>query len=303
MDDHHELKHRYRNYFGVYNRYSVPGFIVLLFGICLLGLGIFDVAWTVTRYGSTCTQNSNYPAMMTCEGNHIFTLVGSSLWGGAMLIIDGVMALWMPHRYIGHSCVFNCYTFLTFINLVGFAPAIVVLNALEISMNNNIFYTYVDNEFTVADPAKFAVVFTIAILGGLEFLLSAGVLLVSCLCPAPKRYRQNFQRPFIDWHPHMPHMPHFPHPNFGKNQPPVNPYGRPMMYNPGMMPRFGPPMANPYGQNMAMPCGPQLSNDPYRFYNAMSGYAMMNEARRPPPHRGYRRRRDDYNDSDYDYDD
>jgi hypothetical protein len=58
--------------------------LLLFFGIAILALGIFDVGWTVSRYGDNCQADSAaYPGL--CAGNHVFVYVGSPLWGGALV--------------------------------------------------------------------------------------------------------------------------------------------------------------------------------------------------------------------------
>lgn len=281
-DDRHEIKHRYRNYFGVYNRYSVPGTILLIWGIAIFGLGVFDMAWTVTYYNpNTCTPDVSNA--YKCTGNHVFSLVGSSLWGGVTITILGVMALWVPHRYVDNSLGFQIFMTLSFVTMIGITPAITVLNAIEIAMNNNVFYIYASNTFVkILDQPKFGVVFTLALLGATAFLVSSLVLLVTCMCPAPKKLRYKYKRPFEGWHPHLPHL-HLPHPHmphFGNNHRHLNPQGRPMMFNPmnRWMPygQVAPPAARPYGIAPVNPYASQFFGDPYRYYNAMNGgYARM----------------------------
>lgn len=260
MEDKHELKHRYRNYFGVFNRYSVPGFVLLLHGIAIFGLGCFDIGWTVSRYDpSSCVPSPGF----TCGGNHVYTLVGSSLWGGALITIDSVLALWIPHCYIANSCMFQFYTALTFVNLITITPAVVVLNVLELALNNNVFYVYTPQTgFFVGDVAKFGVVFAIIILSTLAFLATGLNLLITLVCPAPKKLRGDYKRPFADWH-----LPHFTHRK-------MNPQSRPVMYNPNMTSAMYGGGAGyvqpPIMATQVAPVGAAMY-DPYRYYNALAG--------------------------------
>lgn len=67
-----------------FDKYRVIGMMLLFFGIAILALGIFDVGWTVSRYGDNCqADNAAYPGL--CAGNHVFVYVGSPLWGGALV--------------------------------------------------------------------------------------------------------------------------------------------------------------------------------------------------------------------------
>lgn len=242
--DKRELKYRYRNYFGVFNRYSVPGFLLLLHGIAIFGLGCFDIGWTVSRYDkSICKPSPGY----TCTGNHAYTYAGTSLWGGVLITIDSVLALWVPHCYVPKSCMFQFYVALTFINVLAVTPAVVVINVLELAMNMGVFFDYTPGAgYIVGDTAKFGVVFALTILGSLAFTVTGLNLTIALCCPGPKKLRQDYQRPFAG----------------SMRQSQMNPN---MMYGGGV--GFAQP---PIVASQAYPVGGAMI-DPYRYYNAMAG--------------------------------
>ena len=63
-------------------KFWLGGLGLLFFGVTILLIGLFDLAWTLGRYSTNCQLNE---AM--CTSNHIFTYIASPLWGGIIVSI------------------------------------------------------------------------------------------------------------------------------------------------------------------------------------------------------------------------
>lgn len=71
-----------RTFFGRYDRYTIPSFVLLLFGLTIGGVTIADVAYTAIHYGSNCDATGAPAVLRPCQGNHVYTYIASGIWGG-----------------------------------------------------------------------------------------------------------------------------------------------------------------------------------------------------------------------------
>ena len=74
-----------RTFFGRYDRYTIPGFILLLFGVTVIGLSVADVTYTTLHYGSNCNQTGAPAGLKPCSGQHFYTYIASGIWGGLLV--------------------------------------------------------------------------------------------------------------------------------------------------------------------------------------------------------------------------
>lgn len=57
----------------------------MFFGVSILTLGVFDIGWTTSRYGSSCQPDYSGVYNNLCSGNHVYVYVAAPLWGGALV--------------------------------------------------------------------------------------------------------------------------------------------------------------------------------------------------------------------------
>jgi len=170
-----------------FDKYRVTGFLLMFFGVGILALGIFDVGWTVSRYGNNCFPDP-MNVYQNCMGNHIYVYVGSALWGGAMLIFAAFVALGLHPDKAHHERAHRHFLVLLGIDLVLMTPAIAVLNALEVYNGINIFWMYDGNgNVTAYDSLQFGLPITICLLGGMAFFVILFFAIFMFCCNADYR--------------------------------------------------------------------------------------------------------------------
>ena len=68
-----------------YVRYSIPSWIHIVFGILIFILGVFDLGWTVVKYGSDCIDRIASDDYYECDGTHTYTYVAAPVWGSVFV--------------------------------------------------------------------------------------------------------------------------------------------------------------------------------------------------------------------------
>lgn len=154
-----------------FDKYRVTGFLLMFFGVSILVLGIFDVGWTVSRYGNNCYSDPS-GVYNNCGGNHVYVYVGSSLWGGALLTFAAFMALGIHPDKAHHRSAHRKFLYLLGLDLILITPAIIILNALEVYFGINIFWMYGSNgSITAYDSLQFGLPVACCILSGMAHLV------------------------------------------------------------------------------------------------------------------------------------
>lgn len=151
-----------------FDKYRVTGMLLMIFGVSIFVLGVFDVGWVVSRYGNNCQPD---PAGVydICGGNHIFIYIGTALWGGAMVIFVAFISLGIhPDKASNRTAHRNFVFFLAIIMLL-ILPAIIVLHSLEVSNGYNKYWMYVNGSITGYDLLQIGLPISVAILAGLSF--------------------------------------------------------------------------------------------------------------------------------------
>jgi hypothetical protein len=68
-----------------FDKYRVIGLLLMFFGVSILTLGVFDIGWTTSRYGTSCQPDYSGIYNNLCSGNHVYVYVAAPLWGGALV--------------------------------------------------------------------------------------------------------------------------------------------------------------------------------------------------------------------------
>lgn len=187
--DHNDDRPRKR-----FDKYRVIGMLLLFFGIAILALGIFDVGWTVSRYGDNCqVDNTAYPNL--CTGNHVFVYVGSPLWGGALLICAAFLALSVHPDKAHHRSAHRNFIYFLALHMIVVQPATVVLNVLEVVFGKNIFWMYNSSgQMQIYDNLQVGLPIAIAILAGMA-INAILFFLVFVFCCSEDKGRRSYKGP------------------------------------------------------------------------------------------------------------
>jgi hypothetical protein len=166
------------------------GTILALFGAASLSLGIANVVLTKEAYCNPWMEDANTWCSSTKEP-YIWTWVAPGIWGSVPIFLAGLFGMCLSSHPQGWSRMFALFVF---VSAIVFAPGMTVLSSIECwrgSASEYNFYMHHDgvkqgNIWTPDhdDPyqAKFALPLVIAILGGIEFLMTALVTLQFCCC-------------------------------------------------------------------------------------------------------------------------
>lgn len=167
------------------------GAILALLAAASLSLGIANVVMTKEAYCNPFTKDGPSWCSSTKEP-YIWTWVASGIWGSFPIFLAGLFAMCASSNPMGWSRWFALFIVLS---AVVFAPGMIVLSSIEVwrgSASEYNFYNLNDGvkqgNIQPSDGdnnpyvAKFALPLTIAILGGIEFLLAAWITLQLCCC-------------------------------------------------------------------------------------------------------------------------
>lgn len=165
------------------------GAILALLAAATLSLGIADVVLTMQAY---CTPwNTAKPVWCSTTAEpYIWTWVASGIWGSIPIFLAGIFAMCLgsnPREWT------RCFALLIFLSAIVFAPAMIVLSAIEIWRGGAAQYMFYSmgsgsmmpgNILPASNPyqAKFAIPLVIAILAGIMFLMTGVVTLNLCCC-------------------------------------------------------------------------------------------------------------------------
>lgn len=221
-EPYHYHNHKRRRF----DKYRVIGLLLMFFGISILTLGVFDIGWTTSRYGSSCQPDYSGVYNNLCSGNHVYVYVAAPLWGGALLIIVALLSLAIhpdkQHHYNAH----RRFLILLGINLIIVLPAIIVLNVLEVYYGKNIFWMFDANGSLVEyDALQFALPITIIILAGLAFnvVLFFSVFMYCCgdtTSSQTRNHHANYDRDAADGYRgrHWSHDPYRHQHDYDRNR-------------------------------------------------------------------------------------
>lgn len=177
-----------------YVRYSIPSWIHVVLGILIFILGLFDLGWTVAKYGHDCSDSSDVDDYEECEGTHAYTYVAAPVWGAIFMVLCGVCGIWMSPVKLTYSVwVYYCFLGLSFFTALIMCPVIIVLQILELHFGEGHFY--VDKEGEALDPSdnvKFAMPTILIILAGMELLVALTTLSTACCCPPASMGNEGF---------------------------------------------------------------------------------------------------------------
>jgi len=163
--------------------FRIYGSILALLAAATLALGIADVVLTSLNYCSpprTCSSSSE---------PYIWVWIASGIWGSVPIFLAGLFAMCIGRNPLSWTRIF---ALLVFLSAFVFAPAIVVLSAIEIWRgwsSASTFYTLTGSvgpgtimSSNNSYQAKFGIPLAIAILGGIMFLMTAFVSMCLCCC-------------------------------------------------------------------------------------------------------------------------
>lgn len=168
---------------------KIYGAILALLAAASLSLGIANVVLTKEAYCNPWEEGGSVWCSSTKEP-YIWTWVASGIWASLPIFLAGLFAMCVSANPFAWTRWFALFIFLS---AIVFAPGMIVLSSIETwrgSASEYHFYK-LDNGVKEGNimpdgdnpyQAKFALPLTIAILGGLEFLLTAWVALSFCCC-------------------------------------------------------------------------------------------------------------------------
>lgn len=154
------------------------GIILSLLAAASLALGVADVVLTYQTYmvDQDCRNNGGLAPCFV--NNLVWTWVASGIWASLPIFILGIMAIRLgKRRQPTRSSWFDLFAFIsTFI----FAPAMIVLSALEVFYGSGVYYwTATDGS---DDLAKAIIPIVIAGLGLVELLMTFIAFVQVCCC-------------------------------------------------------------------------------------------------------------------------
>lgn len=168
--------------------FKIFGAILALLAAATLSLGIADVVLTKEAYCSPWTTEAPMYCSMTGEP-YIWTWVASGIWASVPIFFAGLFAMCLssdPARWT------RIFALLIFLSAIVFAPAMIVLSAIELWRGSTSEYSFYTFGSTIGEgtlmpaknpyQAKFAIPLAIAIIGGVIFLMTAVVTLALCCC-------------------------------------------------------------------------------------------------------------------------
>jgi hypothetical protein len=154
------------------------GIILSLLAAASLALGVADVVLTYQTYmvDQKCKDNVSDPP---CDKNNlVWTWVASGIWASLPVFILGIMAIRLGKR--SHPSRSSWFELFAFLSAFVFAPAMIVLSALEVYKGSKIYYwSALDNS---DDLAKAIIPIVIAGLGLVEFLMAFIAFAQLCWC-------------------------------------------------------------------------------------------------------------------------
>jgi len=165
------------------------GAILALLAAATLSLGIADVVLTMQAYCTPWMTGAKYWCTTTGEP-YIWVWVASGIWGSVPIFLAGIFAMCLssnPREWT------RCFALLIFLSAIVFAPAMIVLNAIELWRGGAAQWTFYSmgngtlgagSIMPMNNPyqAKFAIPLVIAILAGIMFLMTGIVTLNLCCC-------------------------------------------------------------------------------------------------------------------------
>lgn len=186
------------------------GIILSLLAAASLALGVADVVLTHQTYmvDRKCADNQNQPE---CDKNNlVWTWVAVGIWASLPIFIFVILAIRLgkSHNPVRSSW----FEMFAFISAFIFAPAMIVLSAIQVYKGHDIYYwNAVDGD---DDLAKAIIPIVIAGLGLVEFLMCFIAIIYVCCCrnnyssTEVVTYRQPAidvgQRTFVETRPAMP---------------------------------------------------------------------------------------------------
>jgi len=155
------------------------GLILCFLSAASLALGVADVVYTYQTYmvSKGCSSNTspNY-----CNPNVlVFTWIASGIWASLPIFIYGLMIL--QHSGAALSRKSTCFELFSFLCAFIFAPAMLVISAIEVWKGVGVFY-WTASQLSSDDTVKAALPIAIAVLGFIEFLMCSIALYYGCCC-------------------------------------------------------------------------------------------------------------------------
>jgi len=153
------------------------GIILSLLAAASLALGVADVVLTYQTYIADMCKDGN--TISKCDQNNLaWTWVASGIWGSLPVFIFGIMAIRLgKSNQPSRSSWFDLFAF---ISAFIFAPAMIVLSALEVYDGATIYYWSAFDGMD--DLAKAIIPIVIAGLGLVEFLMAFIAFAKVCWC-------------------------------------------------------------------------------------------------------------------------
>jgi hypothetical protein len=151
------------------------GWLLTFLAIASLSVAIANTTYTYINYNNswnagTCPTNA--PVINMCLVPFVY--ISSGIWGSVPVFIVGIISL----RIAMASGLLRCFQALVLICALVFAPAMIVINAIEVAAGNMLppYYSIASNGIT-GDITKFVLPLVVAALAAIEFLI---LLLMLC---------------------------------------------------------------------------------------------------------------------------
>lgn len=152
------------------------GIITSLLAAASLALGVADVVLTYQTYMVDKKCNDNQSAAPCDKNNLVWTWVAVGIWASLPIFIFGILAIRLGKRRNPWGSPW--FELLAFLSAFIFAPAMVVLSAMEVSKGKSIYYW--TGWWGSDDLAKAIIPIVIAGLGAIECLLALIAIFYLC---------------------------------------------------------------------------------------------------------------------------
>lgn len=168
--------------------FKTYGAILAIFAAAALSISVANVALTSQAYCDPWTDASPVYCSNTNEP-YVWTWVASGIWASLPIFLSGLFAMALGKNPQAWT---RWFTLLTVLSTIVFAPAMLILSAVEVWRGSASRWNFYKMDSSLAEgniliedspyQAKFALPLVIAILAGIMFVMTGLITLSICCC-------------------------------------------------------------------------------------------------------------------------
>lgn len=166
---------------GAGRTFTMFGFMLVILAAASLAIAVANTVFTYINFEDCPPVPTTAPAIIgTSMCPEDFVYISSGIWGSIPVFILGILTL----RIAKTTGLRQIYTILLLTSALLFTPAMIIINALEIAVGNNVWYTLSGSGIgntaassTTEAPIKFGLPLVIALLALVEMIITLLMLL------------------------------------------------------------------------------------------------------------------------------